>query len=121
MSMMDTRNLNRDSLFLTAVLRRDADSEGTTIKVRNLSDGGMMAEGVLALSRGDRLTVELRNLNPVAGTVAWTQGNRVGIAFDEEIDAKAARARPVSSQTEAPRYSRPIGTPNHGGGAVRKV
>ena len=121
MSMMDTRNLNRDSLFLTAVLRRDADSDGTTIKVRNLSDGGMMAEGVLALSRGDRLTVELRNLNPVAGTVAWTQGNRVGIAFDEEIDAKAARARPVSSQTEAPRYSRPIGTPIHGGGAVRKV
>ena len=107
--MMDTRNLNRDSLFQTALLRADPVSEGIKVKVRNLSNGGMMAEGMLTVSRGDRLLVELRNAEAVRGTVAWTQGTRIGIAFDEEIDARAVREFRAPSPAEAPRFVRPIG------------
>lgn len=119
--MVDTRNLNRDSLFLTAILRADAAGEGTRVKVRNLSDGGMMAEGELLVSRGDRIVVELRNTRPVRGTVAWTQGSRIGIAFDDTVDARAVRNAPAPSFAEAPRHSRPAGRFSSYSDGLRKI
>ena len=119
--MIDTRNLNRDSLFLTATLHAGPAGEAVRVKVRNLSDGGMMAEGLLALSRGDRVTVELRNTKPVRGVVAWTQGNRFGIAFEEEIDAKATRAVMAVTETAAPRHTRPIGFYQRDPSQLRKL
>lgn len=121
MSSIDTRHLNRDSLFLTAEIRLDSANELARVKVRNLSDGGMMAEGMLMLSRGDRVVVELRNVRPVRGTVAWVQGNRMGIAFEEDIDSKAARATPTPTQSEAPRHTRPVGRFAHYGTGLRKI
>ncbi|MCA0903636.1 PilZ domain-containing protein [Qipengyuania aquimaris] len=121
MSSIDTRHLNRDSLFLTAEIRLDSANELSRVKVRNLSDGGMMAEGLLMLSRGDRVVVELRNIRPVRGTVAWVQGNRMGIAFEEDIDSKAARAQPVQSESEAPRYARLVGKFAQYGNGLRKI
>ena len=121
MPSIDTRHLNRDSLFLTAEIRLDSANELSRVKVRNLSDGGMMAEGHLMLSRGDRVVVELRNIHPVRGTVAWVQGNRMGIAFEQDIDAKAARSTPGQSQSEAPRYARPAGSYAQYNGGLRKI
>ena len=49
-----------------------------------------------------------RNIGWVDGTVAWTQDNRFGIAFVEEIDPKLARA-PVAGGTPdlaSPRFTR---------------
>lgn len=107
MSSVDTRNVGRDSLFLFAELSPDGRSEKTRVKVRNLSAGGMMADGGgLAVSRGDRITVELRNVGAVKGSVAWVQGSRFGIAFETQIDPKLARA-PVGTGEEAPRHTRP--------------
>lgn len=56
------------------------------IRVRNLSAGGMMGEGDVSVDRGSQLAVEMPNIGPVNGTVAWVQDDRFGIAFDEEID-----------------------------------
>ncbi|ODS60941.1 MAG: pilus assembly protein PilZ [Erythrobacter sp. SCN 68-10] len=70
------------------------------MRVRNLSDGGMMAEGTnIRVQRGNRLTVELRNIGEVSGSVAWVQDDRFGIAFDAEIDSQRAR-RPLSEPTD---------------------
>lgn len=121
MPSIDTRHLNRDSLFLTAEIRLDSANELSRVKVRNLSDGGMMAEGHLMLSRGDRVVVELRNIYPVRGTVAWVQGNRMGIAFEQDIDSKAARSTPSQSQSEAPRYARPAGNYAQYNAGLRKI
>ena len=98
MSNVDTRQVDRDSLFLLAQLRVDGRDETYRVKVRNLSAGGMMAEGDVKVLRGALVEVELRNLGWVDGTVAWKQDNRFGIAFVDEIDPKRARAS-VSGST----------------------
>jgi PilZ domain len=94
MTGVDTRSVARDSLFLLADIRIEQGADAHRVRVRNLSDGGMMGEGNLRVQRGNRLTIELRNIGAVAGTVAWVQDSRFGIAFDDEIDSQLAR-RPL--------------------------
>jgi prepilin-type processing-associated H-X9-DG protein len=109
MSNIDTRQVNRDSLFLLAQLRVDGQPGTTRVKVRNLSAGGMMAEGEAKVVRGTLVAVELRNIGWVDGSVAWRQDNRFGIAFVDEIDPAAVRAPGAPeepSEFEIPRYTR---------------
>ncbi|MEM9512157.1 MAG: PilZ domain-containing protein [Cyanobacteria bacterium P01_E01_bin.48] len=91
MTGVETRSVSRDSLFLLANVRVEQKDELHRVRVRNLSDGGMMAEGTLRVQRGNRLEVELRNIGVVPGSVAWVQDNRFGIAFDTELDSQLAR------------------------------
>jgi hypothetical protein len=107
MSGVDTRYINRDSLFLMADVRLDGDSASHRVKVRNLSAGGMMAESDMAVVRGARVTVELRNLPSIAGSVAWVQENRFGVAFAQEIDPRAPRTQVGNSDISTPRFVRP--------------
>lgn len=107
MSNVETRTVDRDSLFLLAQLRVHGEDTVYRVKVRNLSAGGMMAEGDVPVTRGDRLYVELRNIGWVDGNVAWKQDNRFGIAFVDEIDPKAARA-PVTGSTVPVTPSEPL-------------
>ncbi len=107
MSAVDTRNIARDSLFLLAAIRVDDGMDEHRVKVRNLSAGGMMAEGDLKVERGTRVEVDLRNIGWVRGTVAWVQDNRCGIAFVEEIDPKLPRASVnASGDLSTPRFVR---------------
>ncbi len=99
MANVDTRQVQRDSFFLLAHVRVDGRDESHRVKVRNLSAGGMMAEGDVKVSRGEMVHVELRNIGSVGGSVAWKQGTRFGIAFIEEIDPKLARA-PLSADPD---------------------
>lgn len=87
----ENRQIARDSLFVVADLRCEGRDGLHPIKVRNLSPVGMMGEGAVRVSRGATVEVSLRNVGWVAGTVAWVQENRFGIAFREEIDATAVR------------------------------
>ncbi len=96
MTGVETRSVARDSLFLLADVRVEQSAEVHRVRVRNLSDGGMMGEGHLRVQRGHRLSIELRNIGAVGGTVAWVQDNRFGVAFDEEIDSQKAR-RPLQT------------------------
>lgn len=100
-SSVETRQVNRDSLFLLAQLRVDGQETVHRIKVRNLSAGGMMAEGDAKVLRGALVSVDLRNIGWIEGSVAWKQDDRFGIAFVDEIDPKKARA-PVTIKTTAP-------------------
>ena len=108
MSNVDTRQVNRDSLFLLAQIRVDGQDAVHRVKVRNLSAGGMMAEGDVRVLRGALVMVELRNVGWVEGSVAWKQDNRFGIAFVDEIDPVVVRG-PGGTQVpdfDAPRYTR---------------
>ncbi|MEM9086451.1 MAG: PilZ domain-containing protein [Pseudomonadota bacterium] len=91
MTGADTRSVSRDSLFLLANVRVENEEDFRRVRVRNLSDGGMMAEGNLHVQRGNRLDIELRNIGRIGGSVAWVQDERFGIAFDREIDSQSAR------------------------------
>lgn len=123
MSNVDTRQVGRDSLFLLAHVRVDGQDQPVRVKVRNLSAGGMMAEGVMQVMRGARVEVELRNIGWVVGTVAWRQGDRFGIAFVDEIDPKVVRAS-VGGSNGSRAHSNGDGRNLGGGtssGGVRKI
>lgn len=96
----ESRQITRDSLFLMADLRVDGASGEHRIKVRNLSAGGMMGEGPVAVVRGAIVEVHIRNVGWVQGTVAWVEANRFGVAFREDIDPKLARAQPRKATDE---------------------
>ena len=100
MSGLDTRSVSRDSLFLLANVRVERQSEQHRVRVRNLSDGGMMGESPMLVARGNRVEVELRNIGKVMGSVAWVQDQRFGIAFDEEVDSQLARV-PTAGNAES--------------------
>lgn len=101
MSAVDTRNIPRDSLFLLADVRLEGSDSEFRVKVRNLSVGGMLAEGNAPVVPGSRLKISLRNIGWVDGGVAWVQENRFGIAFDQEIDPKLVRAQVNGDQSTA--------------------
>jgi hypothetical protein len=99
MDQNDHRHIERDSLFLMADLQIDGLDGEHRIKVRNLSSGGMMGEGPARVVRGAVVSVRIRNVGWVEGSVAWVHGNRFGVAFREEIDPKVARA-PVDTDKD---------------------
>jgi hypothetical protein len=106
MSEGDHRQIIRDSLFVLADLRIDGTDCEYRVKVRNLSAGGMMAEGEVKVLRGMPLEINIRNIGWIEGTVAWVQDSRFGIAFRDEIDPKVARA-PFAAGSNTPVYLRP--------------
>ena len=120
MSNVDTRQINRDSLFLLAQVRLSGQEEDHRVKVRNLSAGGMMAEGDVAVQPGTGVEVQIRNIGWVEGSVAWVQDNRFGIAFREEIDPKVARA-PVAVADPAPAFLRTPLLKGQGRASLRKL
>jgi hypothetical protein len=99
MSSSEHRQIARDSLFVLARLRLAGQSEERRVRVRNLSSGGLMAEGDFRVVSGEPVSIEIRNLGWVDGTVAWVQANRFGIAFAEEIDPQAVRGSSASNET----------------------
>lgn len=124
MAGVETRSVARDSMFLLADIRVEQSSETHRVRVRNLSDGGMMGEGQLRIKRGHRVLVELRNVGTISGSVAWVQDDRFGVAFDEEINSQLVR-RPLRSadhdSTEVSKLSRVHRAPRTRQGALRKI
>ena len=119
MSENEHRQIARDSLFVMADLRVDGLEGEHRIRVRNLSAGGLMAEGEFKVQRGQVVWTNVRGIGWVEGSVAWVQDSRFGIAFREEIDPRIARA-PVASGDGTPRYVKPpLG--NFDPGKLRKI
>ncbi|TKD50294.1 PilZ domain-containing protein [Sphingomonas baiyangensis] len=98
------RNAARDSLLLTATLRI-GDAE-TTVRIRNLSAGGLMAEYGRSLPLDTAVDVDIRGIGWTAGKVVWAVDGRLGIAFDAPIDPLLAR-KPVGSGKQTPVYLKP--------------
>lgn len=96
------RTGGRDSLLLTAQIRKPESETATQVRVRNLSSGGLMAEYGGAIMSGTAIEVEVRGIGWVPGRVAWVTDGRIGVAFDVAIDPLAAR-KPVGGKTTAGR------------------
>lgn len=117
----ENRQIARDSLFVLADLRLDGLDGEYRIKVRNLSAGGMMGEGPVRVSRGTVVSVNLRNLGWVDGTVAWVHQNRFGVAFRDEIDPTLVRI-PLNDGSGDMLFShRPIIAGTGPAGPLRKI
>lgn len=68
-----------------------------------------MAEHGPVLPVGAEVEIDLRGVGLVRGSVAWSTEGRVGVAFAEEIDPKAAR-KPVAVRPPDERkpFKRPL-------------
>ena len=109
MTENDHRQIARDSLFVMADLRIDGTEGEHRIRVRNLSAGGLMAEGGPSTQRGQVAWVNVRNIGWVEGSVAWVQDSRFGIAFREDIDPQ------ISHQKQAVACDLPVVAIGHDG------
>lgn len=98
------RGMDRDSLFLKAILRFGSSKVENEVRIRNLSSGGLMAEAPLRVARGERVEINLRAIGWITGHVAWVTEGRIGIAFDHPIDPKDARKPVGNNDLELPHY-----------------
>lgn len=98
------RGMDRDSLFLKAILRFGSSKIENEVRIRNLSAGGLMAEAPLRVTRGERVEINLRSIGWITGHVAWVTEGRIGIAFDHPIDPKDARKPVGTGDMELPSY-----------------
>jgi hypothetical protein len=62
--------------------------------IRNISAGGMMIRAYSRIAVGTRLTVELKQGDPVSGIVKWTEDGLTGVTFDAPIDVLLLLAPP---------------------------
>ena len=108
----EQRSQQRDSLLLSVDLRLENDARAYRVKMRNLSSQGMMGVGSVDVIRGTRLQIDFREAGKVWGNVAWREGNRFGIAFEQEVDPAAVRValadNTVRQDNEPAQAPRPI-------------
>lgn len=62
------------------------DGERELCLVRNISAGGVMAHVYRQIEVGTRLQIEIKNDEPIGGSVIWEADSNIGIAFDTKID-----------------------------------
>ena len=71
--------------------------------IKNVSAGGMLIRVYSDIPPGTRLSVELTQGEPVAGTARWTDKDSVGVVFDAPIDVLSL----ISLRQEGPRPRMP--------------
>lgn len=103
-----SRGADRDSLFMQAGLILPGHIDPVTVRVRNLSPGGMLAEAKVQITQGAAIEIDLRNVGLVPGRVVWAGEGKFGIAFDRPVDPQAVR-RQVISQSDLPPHLRRTG------------
>ena len=85
-----------------------------TVRVRNLSSGGLMAEYAGAVEIGDPISIEVRGVGWVKGRVAWAAEARVGAidlfgvpAIENDVDCLSDRLR-ITQTVAAFDFPRPL-------------
>jgi hypothetical protein len=81
----DKRDNRRQRLLLTLKM---VDAQGAIHEVHllNISHNGAKLDTDIPPSPNDRIIL-IEGENRVPGRVAWVEGNRFGVAFDQPIDA----------------------------------
>ncbi|HEX8555612.1 MAG TPA: PilZ domain-containing protein [Sphingomonas sp.] len=82
-----------------------------TCLVHDISKAGMMARFAAPPAVGSELTIEIRGLPPVTGTVRWVRGHKAGLQFEEAQDLQQVfhLRRPDGTIARAPRF--PLSAP----------
>lgn len=94
------RSESRDSLFILAELSVLGGVGAESVRIRNLSPSGLLAEAVITYAVGTIVTLSFKTMKPVQGRVVWVLDGRMGIKLNEEIDPLRARL-PIGQASEA--------------------
>lgn len=106
MPAIETRRFARESVYLLSEVSGGSSSTPHPIKLRNLSEAGLMMTCQNAMSVGDTGIFRLGEAGEVAGTVIWAEGGRFGVALDQTIEPQRLHQRLYHPESEAPRYAR---------------
>ncbi len=82
----------RTGMLVTAGLRLPDDAEFRQVRIRNLSEQGLMAEVGVPVAVGTPVSVELPGVGVVDGSVAWSTEGRIGVALVHPIDIALVNA-----------------------------
>jgi hypothetical protein len=71
--------------------------------IRNISAGGMLIRVYSAITPDTRVSIELKQGEPIHGTTLWSRDEFVGVSFDTPIDILSL----ISAPADAPRPRMP--------------
>ena len=71
--------------------------------IKNVSAGGMLIRAYSRIEPGDRVSIELKQGEQVIGTARWTEGDCVGVTFDQPVDVVEL----ISTSSDGPRPRMP--------------
>jgi hypothetical protein len=94
-------------MLLQAMMWVVGENQGSQLRIRNISAGGLMADCTQCLATGQAVEFEIRNIGMVPGRIAWADGQRIGVAFDAAIDPQLARKPVGTKATESMLVRRP--------------
>ena len=97
----EKRIASRDRLLLIAELQVEGEANFHQIKVRDLSEGGMKAEGSFLPALGTPVSVRFKQLGTISGKIAWTEDKMFGVQFDATIDPMMVRPKVSGSYARA--------------------
>jgi hypothetical protein len=102
------RSESRDSLFILADLSVLGGVGVESVRIRNLSPSGLLAEAATTYAIGTIVMLSFKTMSPVQGRVVWVLDGRMGIKLDEEIDPLLARLPIGHASDEIPDHIRII-------------
>ncbi len=79
--------------MLLLVPMRTVGGVETVVRVRNISEGGLMAETSVKFAVGEEIMADLRGVGTVQGRIVWSKDDKIGVAFVQAIDPKLTRRR----------------------------
>lgn len=106
------RVAKRDSLLLMTELRDEGGNTIASVRIRNLSATGLMAECDRVLVEGANVRLTLRGTGEIGARISWVGEGRFGLLFNQPVDPISAR-RPIATNvgptaTGSTRLSRPL-------------
>lgn len=82
----------RYAVVLSAVILAEGLEKPVSIRVCNISAGGLMAVVPPHVRLSGTVAVVIRHAGRLFGRIAWAQNGRIGVKFDREIDPVALLA-----------------------------
>ena len=86
----------RDTMLILGRLRAIDTAESWTIRIRNLSATGLMADAVTGVEQDMRYGLDIRGIGRIDATLLWVRDGRMGMAFATPIDPRQSR-RPTAN------------------------
>lgn len=82
----------RYAVVLNAQIIAEALPDPVSIRICNISAGGLMAVVPAHVALGGYVAIVIRHVGKLFGRIVWAQGGRIGVRFDREIDPVAVLA-----------------------------
>lgn len=82
----------RYAVVLSAVILAEGPERPVSIRICNISAGGLMTVVPAHVSLGGTVAIVIRHARRLFGRIVWNEKDRIGVRFDREIDPVALLA-----------------------------